>query len=316
MITEPFSVALFEEFSKRNYKYSIIDEYQNIYQVDTGQVQFLVLANGSYSYFDSFVGIKVAQSKNITNQFLKQNQYPHTQQIYVESILALDNALNDIGYPLVLKPLNQDNGRGVFCNLSSKSEVMFFLNEHKPLYANGILLEKHQVGSDYRIMIIGNKFAFAIKRTPPRIIGDGKSTIKELIYNKNQTLKNKYLENQVQKLIPIDSELKMILRTNNLTAESILENERVIQLKSISNLSVGGERELIDIGEIHPQVIEMCEDISRKLNMFSIGIDYITEDISKSPQINKDAIIELNNNPQLGSVWVPMFIERLIASAT
>jgi D-alanine-D-alanine ligase-like ATP-grasp enzyme len=165
-------------------------------------------------------------------------------------------------------------------------------------------------------MIIGNKFAFAIKRTPPRIIGDGKSTIKELIYNKNQTLKNKYLENQVQKLIPIDSELKMILRTNNLTAESILENERVIQLKSISNLSVGGERELIDIGEIHPQVIEMCENISRQLNMFSIGIDYITEDISKSPQINKDAIIELNNNPQLGSVWVPMFIERLIASAT
>jgi cyanophycin synthetase len=312
MITEPFSVALFKEFDKRKYQYSVIDEYTKIYQIDTGNVKFLVFANGSSTYLDSFTGISISQSKYTTNVFLKENNYPHTKQILVNSILSLDNCLSQMGYPLVLKPISHDNGRGVFCNLTSKDDVMFFLNENKQFYMSGIILEKQEVGNDYRIMIMGNKFAFAIKRTPPFIVGDGVSTVKELIHIQNQKLKDKCDENQVQKTIPIDSELKMILKKNNIAMESVIAKEEIIQLKSISNLSVGGDRELIDDSEIHPQVIEMCETISKRLNMFSVGIDYITEDISKPPEIYKDAIIEINNSPQLGAVWAPMFIDRLI----
>jgi cyanophycin synthetase len=312
MITEPFSVALFKEFDKRKYQYSVIDEHTKIYQIDTGNVKFLVFANGSSTYLDSFTGISISQSKYTTNVFLKENNYPHTKQILVNSILSLDNCLSQMGYPLVLKPISHDNGRGVFCNLTSKDDVMFFLNENKPFYMSGIILEKQEVGNDYRIMLMGNKFAFAIKRTPPSIVGDGVSTVKELIRIQNQKLKDKCDENQVQKTIPIDSELKMILKKNNIAMESVIAKEEIIQLKSISNLSVGGDRELIDESEIHPQVIEMCETISKRLNMFSVGIDYITKDISKPPEIYKDAIIEINNSPQLGAVWAPMFIDRLI----
>jgi len=312
MITEPFSVALFKEFDKRKYQYSIIDEHTKIHQIDTGNVKFLVFANGSATYLDSYAGVGISQSKHTTNVFLKENNYPHTEQILVNSILALDDCLDQIGYPLVLKPISHDNGRGVFCNLTSRDDVLFFLNENKPLYMGGIILEKQEIGNDYRITLIGNKFAFAIKRTPPVIVGDGVSTVEELIHSQNQKLKDNFVENQVQKTIPIDSELKRILKRNNITEESVIAKEEIIQLKSISNLSVGGGRELIDESEIHPQVIEMCETISKRLNMFSVGIDYITEDISKPPEIHKDAIIEVNNNPQLGAVWAPMFIDRLI----
>jgi cyanophycin synthetase len=191
---------------------------------------------------------------------------------------------------------------------------MFFLNldKNKSLYGNGFILEKQQIGGDYRLMMIGGKFAFAIKRTPPFITGDGSSTIKDLIHAKNQDLRRKNIENQVQKIVQIDQETNLILKKNNLTLSSVLDNEQVLQLKSISNLSVGGDRVLVEESEIHQGVIEMCENISKKLNLFSIGVDYITEDISKPPEVGKDAIIEFNYNPQLSAVWAPMFIERFL----
>lgn len=312
MISEPFSVALFREFDKRGYKYNVIDTGQKIYQVVASDVKFLLVAHCSTTYHDSGLGAYIAQRKNLTNKFLKDNNYPHTKQVVVDQPHLLDASLDEMEYPLVLKPLDQDNGRGVFCNIAAKEELLFYLQSNFQFYNKGFILEKHETGQDYRITIIGNKFAFAIKRTPPIITGDGVSSIKKLIEAKNKIITKKSIDNQVLKTIPVDVELQFILKNNNFSLESVLKKNETLQLKNTSNLSTGGERELLNEKDIHPEVISMCESLSNELNLFAIGIDYMSRDIAKKPQVNEDVIIEINHNPQLGASWAPLFVDRLL----
>ena len=305
-------MTILEEFQQRNFSCTLIDSATSLYQISNSQFTLFMNDGQTATSLDSYSGSIISLSKILTRKFLNTNQYPHTTQVYVDSISKLDAALKTIGHPCVLKPVSENNGLGVFCNIDSKSDLMFHLNSNSNVYLRGVLLEKHVIGDDYRITTLGNRYAFAIKRIPPTITGNGVDTIDTLIKKRNKILHELHLKNQVQKIIPIDTELKYNLKKANMSLSTVLEHGKQIRLKSISNLSVGGERIFIDEKSIHPDVIDMCESLSKKLGLFAAGIDYITQDITKSPEIGKDAILEINNNPQLGKQWSRMFVDRLL----
>ncbi len=298
--------------NEKNYSCSLLDEQNNIYQVKKDTKSFFITLGLPMSDTDSYIGYAITESKNATNRFLKENAYPHTKQILVKSITDLDQLIEKIGFPCVIKPTDRDKGIGVFCNINSKIELLHFLNGNKQHYVNGFILEGHVTGNDYRITIIGNKLAFVIKRSPPSITGDGKKTIYDLITDKNKKLKEEGLKNQVQGIIPLDAEVRYVIKKNGLSLYDILEKDKVLTLKSISNLSVGGSRLQLDNNEIHPEVISLCESISKQLNLFSLGIDYITNDIGESPEKSGGVILELNYNPELADRWFDLYLDRLL----
>ena len=303
--------TLISELKSRGYDINLIDEVIDLYHASRGIHSFFLFENLTVTSFDSRVGCVIATSKSSSFKFLKFNGYPHTNQLFLSHISQLDSAIKEIGYPCVIKPDSENKGVGVVSNINSKTDLLFYLNNNKSLYENGIILENHVPGDDYRITIIGGKFAFAIKRTPPCVIGDEVSSIKELIELKNKDLYSSYLKTQSQGLIEINDETIFNLKKKNYNLNTVLPKNEKLIIKDVSNLSQGGERNEIPKDHINEDVINMCENIAKKLKLFAVGIDYITKDITKSPEINKDAIIELNHSPEMDIKWFKIFVDRL-----
>jgi len=232
---------IYEHFKSKNCEVNFIDK--NIWEISKGNSKFLIYVPYLVCDQDPSLSKEITEFKSRTNAYLKRNNYPHTEQLFVSRIEDLDNALDKIGYPCAIKPNNENNGNGVYCNIKSKHQLMFHIHQQSAyFYQDGLILEKHVRGDDYRITVINNEFLFAVQRKPPLIVGDGKKTIIELIDDKNEEiekLKNKF--SFYNNIIVNDSEINYNLSLNNLTFDSVLDVDQTFILKSISNLSVGGE---------------------------------------------------------------------------
>lgn len=300
----------FNYFESKKFNVNCITK--NIWEISKNDIKFTIYAPFLVIDQDSVISKEISESKSNTNSYLKSKNYPHTNQLFLSSINDLDYSIDHIGFPCAIKPTQENNGRGVYCNINSREELLFFITQSSQYYSNGLILEKHVEGNDYRITIINNEFLFAVQRKPPTLIGDGENTITQLLDEQNKKLLNIKKKINVQELISIDDEFEYILKTKNLTTQSILSKNETLILKSISNMSVGGERIFIPKENINKSVIEMCESLTKNLNLFSLGIDYITEDITKDPVISKDAIIEINYNPQVSDQYYFKSLDRMI----
>ena len=293
-------------------KFNVNRITKNIWEISKDDISFMTYVPYLVTDQDSILSKEISESKSNTNSYLKSKNYPHTNQLFLSNINELDYSIDHIGFPCAIKPKGENNGRGVYCNIKSREELMFFIKQSSQYYSNGLILEKHVSGNDYRITIINNEFLFAVQRKPPIIIGDGEKTIMQLLNEQNKKLLEIKKKIIVQELISIDGEFEYILKTKNLTTQSILSKNETLIVKSISNLSVGGERIFVPKENINKSVIQMCESLAKKLNLFSLGIDYITEDITKEPVISKDAIIEINYNPQVSDRYFFKSLDRMV----
>lgn len=194
--------------------------------------------------------------------------------------------------PVVVKPYVGTGGKGVFLNISNEKD---FLSAVDNQGENRFLVQEYISGADYRILVIDGNFVSAHKRVPAYVIGDGKTTLKELIEKKNKTRQtNPYT---ATKLIRVSPTIKKELESKNITLETIIKKDTKIELQKVANVSQGGENE--DITEfVHIKFQNIAKNILKSLpDMFLCGIDIQAEDLSKDPDLQKWAIIELNANP-------------------
>lgn len=276
----------------RGYKTII---YSNgLCEITNGRVRFKIILGQPVSFSDSVIAYKITESKYNTKVYLNLNNYPIPNPQFLTFVDEIEKISHKIKYPCAIKPNDGNHGIGVHCNIKNYDELIKVLNISKEHYKNGFLIEDHVHGDDYRITILDGRYQFAVKRTPPTVIGDGLKTLNQLIIEKNVSLRENEELSRVQGTIPIDDEIK-----SNFDLNSIPKDLEIVKLKSISNMSVGGDRQFIEKNKINKKVIDMCESIACDLNIFCIGIDYITTDISKTPEESDGVIIELNSNPQL-----------------
>src|SRR5690606_32991302 len=159
-----------------------------------------------------------------------------------------------------------------------------------------IIVEKYITGEDYRLLVINNVLVAASKRTPAHVIGDGLSTIKELVEKENSDPRRGYGHENVLTQITINDLTRTILTAIGYTEDSVpLEGEMVI-LKDTANLSTGGTAE--DVTDIvHPANVSMAERISKIIDLDICGIDIMTTDISKPLEETGGAVLEVNAGP-------------------
>ena len=243
----------------------------------------------------SNIGVDLACDKEETKDLLEQAEVPIPKGDIIRTERGLKEAVNYVGFPLVIKPVNGNHGRGITTNINSMEEALIGFAEAKEI-SRLVIVEKYITGEDHRLLVIDNKLVAAAKRTPAHVIGDGKSTIQQLVDEVNKDERRGYGHEKVLTEIDINSLTLEILKEMDMTTESVPKKGEMIKLKSTANLSTGGTAE--DITElIHPYNVFMAERISKIIGLDICGIDIMANDLTKPLNKSGGAVLEVNAGP-------------------
>lgn len=208
-----------------------------------------------------------------------------------------------IGYPVVLKPSNAAQGKGVIANIDNESFLKESLQHvRNELNYKEVILEEHVSGEEYRVYVMNDTVVAVLNRVPANITGNGKNTIKELISIKNkERRKNPRL---FSCLIKVDYEVKNMLEKQSLSVDSVPASEEVIYLREKSNISSGGDS--IDLTDEFPEEFKQVaiKALKQIPNFPNGGVDIMVD--SSKPLEEAAKVIELTPVPQIGSLVFPM----------
>ncbi len=243
----------------------------------------------------SSIGVELACDKEDTKFLLEQAQVMVPRGDIISRENNLEEACAYVGFPLVVKPIDGNHGRGITVNIMNLEDALVAFKAAKEIAAK-VIIEKYIVGEDYRLLVINNVLVAAAKRTPAHIIGDGKSTIKELVDEENKDPRRGYGHENVLTQITINDLTRRILAARNYTEDTVPPKDEMVILKDTANLSTGGTAE--DITDIvHPSNVSMAERISKIIDLDICGIDIMTTDISKPLEETGGAVLEVNAGP-------------------
>ena len=238
-------------------------------------------------------------------------------------------AAKDITYPVAVKPVVGHKGIGVTADVQDAEELKSAFNRALKAIPEEqlmrVIVEKSISGADFRLLCVNGRFVAATERRPASVVGDGRSTISDLIKRENR--KPDRLDTPTSPLskIQTDEAMEMYLDEQKLTLKSVIEKDRIVYLRKVANLSAGGVS--IDATPtVHPDNIVLAQDIAQHFRLTCLGIDVISRSLAKSWKSGDFGILEINSapgifmhlNPAVGeSVDVPSHIlETFFQSGT
>ena len=207
----------------------------------------------------------------------------------------LQEAIEVIGYPVVIKPLNGNHGKGATINIQDWEHAACAFHRAKK-WSDRIIVEKFISGNDFRVLVINYKFVAASLRTPACVKGDGIQTIQELIDKQNAEPGRGCGHDNVLTEIKVDDVTIELLNKKGYSLETILSKDETFFLKPTANLSTGGTAADVT-DEIHPQNISCFERIARNIGLDVCGIDVIAPTLATPLIENGGAVLEVNAAP-------------------
>ena len=254
--------------------------------------------HGSSNQSDSPTGHLLQRKKNVSNTFIHKLGFPGVTHAIAESPSAAVQIASRLGYPVVVKPINGHQGNGVAVGLLTEREVVTAFAEANVFSPGRVVVERYVEGDDHRLLVWGGRLIYAVRRSPPCVIGDGNHTIAELIQLENTRRSSEAKE--FIKNVSVDDQLILMLDKQALSLRDRPRPGRVIKLRNNANVATGGTA--IDVTDrIHPDNKQMAETIARCFRLDSAGIDFLTPDIGCSWRSITCAIIEVNSGPEVGS---------------
>ncbi|MGO1183568.1 MAG: acylphosphatase [Micrococcaceae bacterium] len=263
----------------------------------------------SRSPVSSAVAISVCTHKEATRLMLEQAGVP-TPQGRTFRNGDFDSArrfVDLIGFPVVVKPSMGIRGIGVIAGIETPEQLedAFTLMSDSQFGGQDFIVEKHVRGRDHRILVVGGEVVGAIQRKPASAHGDGRSTIAELLINRNVARRsNPHLWTRPAKF---DGTMAHQLERLGLTLDSVLPEGEEVMLSNTANISQGADS--IDVFDtLHPSIIDACQRAVAAIpGMQYCGVDFLLEDPSKALDEQDAAIIELNAHAAIGNCEYPMF---------
>lgn len=243
----------------------------------------------------SFIGVDLAGDKDTTKYLLKEAGIPVPDGIIVYDQDELNSAIKTLGFPVVIKPLDGNHGRGITVNVRTMGEAFdaFDIAQH---ISTAVIIERYIQGFDYRLLVINHKFVAALKRTRAFIKGDGRSTIEELIAMVNREPRRQKKPGNILTPITMDNVTLNLLKKQGLGIDSILNKDEILYVKETANVSTGAvPTDVTD--QVHPDNIFQAERISKLIGLDICGVDLISPNISIPFQDNRAAIVEVNAAP-------------------
>lgn len=288
----PSTGSIVEEAASRGIPWIRLNKY-SLCQLGYGANQKRIQATVTSE--TSSIGVELACDKEDTKFLLEQAQVevPRGEIIRRESSLA--EACKHVGFPLVVKPVGGNHGRGISVNVRTYEAALEAFNAAKQV-SPAVIIEKYIVGEDYRLLVIDHVLVAAAKRTPANVVGDGTSTIQQLIDEVNKDPRRGFGHENVLTQITVNDLTKTIIAAKGYSLDSIIKKGEVLILKDTANLSTGGTAE--DVTDIvHPANVSMAERISKIIDLDICGIDIMTTDITQPLSETGGAVLEVNAAP-------------------
>ena len=239
----------------------------------------------------------IAQDKNLTRELLSGIGVPVPEGRPVESADDAWEAAEEIGVPVVVKPQDGNQGRGVTTNLTTKEQVV---RAYEIAFdeSSSVIVEKYIPGCDYRLLVIGGELIAAARREPANVIGDGLHSIQQLIDIVNQDPRRGEHHGTVLSKIHINDAAQVVLKEQGFTADSIPPAGQRVLIRRNANLSTGGTA--VDVTDkVHPEWRARAIEAARMIGLDVAGIDVVAIDISEPCQKGTGAIVEVNAAPGL-----------------
>jgi D-alanine-D-alanine ligase-like ATP-grasp enzyme len=274
---------------------------RNVFQFGWGRSARLL--DSSFTDMTSVIGGSLARDKEACNRVMAHAGLPaiDSARVYTEA-QALDIA-NEWGYPVVLKPADLDGGRGVLVGLRSAQEVVEAYRQVVQL-SSRVLIQRYVPGNDYRLQVFQGDVYWVVHRRPAHIVGDGCSTVRELVETENhrRSTDNHSTPPAVGEWAPyplvLDDESTRWLAAQQLTHESVPAKGQYVRLRGAANVGQGGSLEPV-LAQAHPDNLALAAAAVRVLRLDLAGVDLLIPDISRSWREGGAAICEVNAQPQL-----------------
>jgi cyanophycin synthetase len=243
----------------------------------------------------SSIAVDIACNKEETKRMLDNASIPVAKGGICVDEEDLKSTIEKIGYPIVIKPLDGNHGKGASINVNNYEDALAGLL-HAKNYSRRVIVEKFITGFDFRVLVIDNKIVAAAQRVPAHVIGDGKHTIQQLIDIENTNPRRGYGHENVLTEISVDRDTLDLLSKMNYGLETVPAKDEIVYLKSTANLSTGGTS--IDVTDMmHPENIFLSERISRVIGLDICGIDIMAPNLTQPLKENGGVILEVNAAP-------------------
>jgi cyanophycin synthetase len=246
----------------------------------------------------SILAVELASDKEGTKQILRNAGIPVPRGTVIYYLDELENAIADVGgFPIVVKPLDGNHGRGITIDIDNYQAAEEAYEAAKDV-SKGVIVERFYRGRDHRVLVVDGKVAAVAERVPAHVVGDGKSTIEQLIEITNQDPRRGVGHDNLLTRIEVDRTTWQLLDRKGYTLDTVLPEGEMCYLRATANLSTGGIA--IDrTDDIHPDNVWVAQRIAKTIGLDIAGIDVVTTDISKPLREVDGVIVEVNAAPGL-----------------
>ena len=243
------------------------------------------------------IAVEISCDKEDTHNLLNDLGLPVPQQRMVYSKREAVRAAHSIGWPVVVKPLNANHGRGVSINLCEDNQVETAFDEARDQgTSRAILIESFVTGMDHRMLVVNDELVAVAKRVPGHVTGDGKQTIAQLVDEVNQDPRRGIGHEKVLTNLELNKQARGLMEDAGFTEETVLPEDEIFYLCNTANLSTGGTAiDLTDV--VHPDNRDMAVRSIKAIGLDVGGVDFLTDDISQSYKEIGGAIVEVNAAP-------------------
>ncbi len=241
------------------------------------------------------IGVAIASDKEETNQILADLGLPVPRQDQVWTAQEAVRAARRLGFPVVVKPLDANHGRGVSIGLTTDAQVEVAFGQARE-HSRTVLVETYIQGFDHRMLVVNGELVAVAKRVPGHVVGDGVHTVRQLVDRTNADPRRGIGHEKVLTRIEIDHQAERLVEKAGRTLDDVLDAGEVLYLRSTANLSTGGTA--IDVTDVvHPDNREMAIRAAAAIGLDVCGVDFLTPDITRSFREIGGGICEVNAAP-------------------
>lgn len=306
----PSTQAIVDEAERRNIPFIRMDKYNRV-QVGTGKFRKIIRATITDS--TSLIGVETTDDKFSTSEILAEAGIPIPRQIITEELADALTFHQKIKQPLVVKPAVGYQGKHISIELNTKEQIEKAFGWAKA-YEDEVIVQEFVPGNTYRLLTVDYRFVAAVLLRAPFIVGDGQSTVQQLVDKLNEQPERQLGDKGKLTKVEIDEDSLHIFEIEGYTLDSVLEKNKQLWLKNSGNMRLGGASTDVT-AEVNPFNRFIAERISRLVDLNVAGIDIIAPDISQPLSKNAGKLIEVNAapdfrmhlNPTLGK---PQHVEK------